>query len=175
MDPSLVQEEWGLMVNNCVQTDVGSPAQIARIREALSPVVGLLDSQVPYWWEESSCVHLTCVGKKLNQAIAAWAGGDPKAATELTLPLDASLDPAALPGEIQGFSTHLMTADAFYAGELTVFQNLLPHEVLVAERLDSWFKTPALACALDRLVGSTLVQVAEPSGLDWENRPRRPG
>lgn len=175
MDPSLVQEEWRLMVNDCIQTDVGSPAQITWIREALSPVLGLPKSQIPYWWEESSCVHLTYAGKKLNQAIAAWAGGDPKAATELTLSLDTPLDPSALPGEIQGFSAHLMTVDALYARELTVFQNLLPHEVLVAERLDWWFKTPALARALDRLAGSTLAQVPEPRGLDWGNTPRRPG
>jgi hypothetical protein len=53
------------------------------------------------------------------------------------------------------------------AGELTVFQNLLPHEILVAERLDWWFKTPAVSRALDRLVASTPVRVAAPRGLDW--------
>ena len=167
MDPSLVHEEWRLMVNDCIQTDVGSPAQITWIREALSPVLGLSDSQIPYWREGPSYTHLTCAGKKLNQAITAWAGGDPRSATELTLSLDAPLDPSDLPSEVQGFSQHLMTVDALYAGELTVFQNLLPHEILVAERLDWWFKTPAVSRALDRLVASNPVRVAAPRGLDW--------
>ncbi len=167
LDPSLVQEEWRLMVNDCIQTDVGSPAQITEIREALSPVLGLPDSQIPYWREGGSYTHLTCAGKKLNQAITAWAGGDPRSATELTLSLVAPLDPSDLPNEVQGFAQHLMTVDALYAGELTVFQNLLPQEILVAERLDWWFKTPAVSRALDRLVASTLVRVDAPRGLDW--------
>ena len=129
------------MVNDDIETDVGSPAQIARIRQALSPVLGLPDSLMPYWQEGAEYTHLTCAGMKLNQAIAAWAGGDPRSATELTLTLAAPLDPSDLPSEVRGFEQHLMTVDALYAGELTVFQNLLPHEVLVAERLDWWFNT----------------------------------
>lgn len=170
MDPSLVQEEWRLMVNDCIETNVGSPVQIARIREALSPVLGLANSQIPYWHDGTSYIHLTCAGKKLNQAITAWAGHDPKSATEFTLSLDTPLDPTNLPSEVQGLSQHLTTVDALYAGELTVFQNLLPHESLVAERVDWWFKTPAVSRALARLAVATLVLVAAPRGLDWGSR-----
>ena len=158
------------MVNDCIETNVGSPVQIARIREALSPVLGLANFQIPYWQDGTSYMHLTCAGKKLNQAITAWAGHDPKSATEFTLSLDAPLDSANLPSEVQGLSQHLTTVDALYAGELTVFQNLLPHGSLVAERLDWWFKTPAVSRALARLSVATLVLVAAPRGLDWGSR-----
>lgn len=167
MDPSLVEEEWRLMVNDGIQTDVGSSAQIARIHQALSPVLRLPNSQVPYWQEGLSYIHLTCAGKKLNQAITVWAGGNPKSATELTLSLDAPLEPSDLPRDVLDFSQHLMTVDTLYAGELTVFQNLLPHEILVAERLDWWFKTPAVSRALDRLAASSPIRVAAPRGLEW--------
>jgi ATP-dependent Lhr-like helicase len=170
LDSSLVQEEWRLMVNDCIQTNVGSPAQITQIREALSPVLGLSEFQIPYWQEGPSYIHLTCAGKKLNQAIAAWAGGNPSAATELTLSLDAPLDPSELPTAPEGFADHLTTVDALYSGELTVFQNLLPHEILVAERLDWWFKTPGVSRALGRLAASTPVRVAAVRGLGWGNR-----
>ena len=167
MDPSLVEEEWRLMTDDSIATDVGSPKQIEEIREALSSVLGLDRSQVPYWREGNNHVHLTCAGKKLNQAITAWAGGDPKSATELTLSLAAPLDLSALPRAVEGFADHLLAVSALYTGELTVFQSLLPHDVLVAERLDWWFKTPALKRALDRLTDGSLVLVDAPKGLDW--------
>lgn len=167
MDPSLVEEEWRLMANDCIQTNVGSRVNINRIREVLLPLLGLRGSQIPYWREGPSYTHLTCAGKKLNQAITAWAGGDLRSATELTLSLDAPLDPSDLPTEIEDFSQHFMTVDAFYAGQLTVFQNLLPHEILVAERRDWWSKTPAVSRALDRIVESTLVPVDAPRGVEW--------
>lgn len=167
MDPSLVEEEWRLMANDCIQTNVGSRVNINRIREVLLPLLGLRDSQIPYWREGPSYTHLTCAGKKLNQAITAWAGGDLRSATELTLSLDAPLDPSDLPTEIEDFSQHFMTVDALYASQLTIFQNLLPHEILVAERRDWWCKTPAVSRALDRIVESTLVPVDAPRGVEW--------
>lgn len=175
MDPSLVEEVWRLMVNDTLETDVGSPAQIEWIRRALSPVLGRSLSQIPYWREKGGYTHLTCAGKKLNQAITTWAGGDPKSATELTLSLAAPLVPSALPDDVTGFAHHLLTVDALYSGELTVFQNLLPHDVLCAEWLDWWFKTPAVSRALRRLLASTLILVDSPDGLDWGSGRTRGG
>ena len=170
MDASLVQEEWRIMVKDCIQTDVASPAQIARIQRALAPVLGLSYAQIPYWRDRTMYVHLTGAGKRLNQVITAWAGGDPKLATELTLTLASPLEPSSLPSEVSGFAQHLMTVDALYAGEMTVFQNLLPHDLVVAERLDWWFKTPAVRRGLDRLTKSTPLLVDAPRGLDWSSR-----
>jgi ATP-dependent Lhr-like helicase len=167
MDPTLIQEEWRLMVSDSIREDVGSPAEIARIREALAPVLGMTYSQIPYWREGSSFKYLTCAGMKLNQAISEWAGGNPSSATELTLSVDEPMNFTELPSELHDLAPHLLAVDAMYAGELTVFQNLLPHEILVAERLDWWFKTPALSRALDRLREATLVLVAAPRGLEW--------
>ena len=167
LDPSLAEEEWRLMRHDGIQTDVGSPAEIARLREALSPVLGMPVSQVPYWMDGTSHCYLTCAGKKLNQAITAWAGGDPRSATELTLALDEPLELANLPREMGGLTEQFMTVDALYAGELTVFQNFLPHEILVLERLDWWLKTPALSRTLHRLAVATIVRVSAPRGVDW--------
>jgi hypothetical protein len=156
-----------LMASDSIREDVGSPAEIARIREALAPVLGMTYSQIPYWREECSLTFLTCAGMKLNQAITVWAGGNPRSATELTLSVDEAIDFARLPGDLHELAPHLLAVDAMYSGELTVFQNLLPHEILVAERLDWWFKTPALSRALERLREATLVLVAAPRGLEW--------
>jgi ATP-dependent Lhr-like helicase len=175
MDPALIQEEWRLMASDSIREDVDSPAEIVRISEALAPVLGMTYSQIPYWREESSLTYLTCAGMKLNQAITAWAGGNPSSATELTLSVEEPMDFSRLPGDLHGLAPHILAVEAMYAGELTVFQNLLPHEVLVAERLDWWFKTPALSRALNRLRESTTMSVAAPRGLEWgTEQPRRP-
>ena len=155
------------MTDDSIATDVGSPKQIEDIRESLTPVLGLEWSQVPYWREGNRYIHLTCAGKKLNQAITAWAGEDPKSATELTLSLAAPLDLSTLPRTVERFADHLLAVSALYTGELSVFQSLLPHDLLAAERLDWWFKTPALKRALGRLINGSLSPVGALKGLNW--------
>ena len=62
----------------------------------------------------------------------------------------------------------LTEAVAREAGERTVFQNLLPVELIKAECVDAVLKTTAYQRSLSRLAGSVLAEVGTPANVEWE-------
>lgn len=174
LDPALAEAEWQLLVSGQIGRDVGSPDRIAALTQALSGLLGLDAETVPVWRDAAGFVHLTCAGKRLNQLLAVWAGADRVKATELTVALPAKLELASIPSDLAGFAELLTDVVAGDVSDRTVFQNLLPVELLRAEALDTWSNTPVIGRTLKRLKRSALRDIAAPVGVDWApNRSRR--
>lgn len=167
LDPTLVEAEWQLLVSGNVSRDVGSPAKLNSMIAALGELIGAPALTVPVWSELSGFVYLTCAGRRMNQLLAMWLGGDPKASTELTVALPHELDLSALPTKLEDFGDNLADVASGEAAERTIFQNLLPVDLLRREALDTWFKTPVYARTLRRLAASSLRPVPAPFGVEW--------
>jgi ATP-dependent Lhr-like helicase len=175
LDPTLAEAVWELMVSGEVDRDVGSPERIQTLSLALGGLLGLRFETVPVWRDPSGCVHLTCAGRRLNQLLAVWAGGDRAKAAELTVSLPAQLELESIPTEVAGFGDLLSDVVAAEVSDRTIFQNLLPVELLRAEALDAWMKTPAFGRTLKRLARSALVEIVAPVGVEWRPKnSRRP-
>jgi len=170
LNPSLAEAEWELLVSGAVDQDVGSPERIAALTVALGGLIGLSSETVPVWHDASGYVHLTCAGIRLNQLLAVWASGDRAKATELTVALPAQLKLESIPTDIAAFGDLLSDVTAAEVSDRTIFQSLLPVELLRAEVLDTWAKTPVFGRTLDRLSRSALLEIPAPVGVDWTPR-----
>jgi ATP-dependent Lhr-like helicase len=111
------------------------------VRRDTLPVARLADGSV---------VHFTFAGRLINTIIARWAGLDSFHAGEIVLQCGGELDLASLPadpGELQDLAADYLSRPL----TLTVFQQLLPPEILVRELTDIWRKAPVYARQLRRL------------------------
>jgi ATP-dependent Lhr-like helicase len=105
------------------------------------PVVRLVDGSV---------LHFTFAGRLINSVIARWAGLEEFNASEVTLRCGRQLDLTDLPanpGDLQDLAADYLSRPL----TLTVFQQLLPPEVLVRELIDIWHKAPVYGRHLERL------------------------
>jgi len=108
--------------------------------------------------------HLTLAGQLVNQAIAVAAGDTSAASDDICCVSARILEPAALPSAPEEFGPYLPSL-THQKEELTLFQTLLPRELVLRELAESWLKTPAHRDALTRIRNGKVRRV-EPSALD---------
>jgi ATP-dependent Lhr-like helicase len=126
----------------------------ACVRTDTLPVVRLVDGSV---------LHFTFAGRLMNSVIARWAGLDTFHAGEVVLRCGRELDLTVLPPAVEG----LREIAADYLSRpltLTVFQQLLPPDLLSRELTDIWQKAPVYARHLQRLREATPI-AADPQLL----------
>jgi ATP-dependent helicase Lhr and Lhr-like helicase len=99
--------------------------------------------------------YFTFAGRLVNGVIAHWAGLSQYEAEDVVLrshmPIDFSRLPTD-PTELQGLAARLLQIP----DDLTIFQNVLPSQLLERELVDAWIKTPVFKRSLTRLQGARL-------------------
>ncbi len=112
---------------------------------------------IPVAMDERGYHYFTFAGQVINSVIARWAGEESFDAREIVLRTQHAIQfnklPTA-PSELQFEASQAMLVPE----NLTIFQLLLPSELLERELVDVWLKTPAFARSLERLSNGTLVQ-----------------
>jgi ATP-dependent helicase Lhr and Lhr-like helicase len=103
--------------------------------------------------------HVTFAGGLANQVLALWAGGDPKSATELSFEAPSVVDFSRLPqpGDLVG----LVHTLEFETDDLTIWQRLLPPQLLRREFEDLWLAQPTHERVLARLRASRPIAMPE--------------
>lgn len=111
--------------------------------------------------------HLTFAGRTLNSLIALWLPADTATAGEISLVTDGLLDLSTLPPTVNDFGRLLRHVDQ-ETGRRSIFQEMLPAELLVRERLDFYQRRPVFGRTLQRLRTARLLEIPTPAGLDLD-------
>lgn len=155
LDPTLLEEIIRLIEHEVPPTGVsGDRADRflsatsdlrAYVRTETVPVVRLVDG---------SLLHFTFGGRLVNTVIAKWAGLDDFHAGEVALRCGREIDLTRLPAapeELQDLAADYLSRPL----TLTVFQQLLPPELLIRELTEIWHKAPVYRRHLRRLREAT--------------------
>lgn len=154
MDPTIVEEMLRLIEAGVPSPAMGEEAgnDFIKSAERMRRHVGW--GRLPVATDGQGRYHyFTFGGRLLNGVIARWAGLDAFDAGEIVLRTDQPVDMSALPRDLQELEDDAALA-LQVPGDLTVFQTLLPAELLLRELGDVWLKTAAHERSLERLRGS---------------------
>ena len=157
MDPTIVEEMLRLIdagIESSAMAEEASRNFLAS-SERMRRYVGW--DRLPVANDRQGHYHyFTFGGRLFNGVIARWAGLDTFDAGEIVLRTDQPLDLSALPGELRSLED-AAALSLQVPGDLTAFQSLLPHKMLLRELGDVWLKTAVHERSLDRLRNSQLM------------------
>lgn len=107
---------------------------------------------------EGRFYHFTFAGRILNGVIARWAGLSDFDAGDLVLRTERGLDLSHLPTDPRDLQSFAELASP-PPEDLTIFQSLLPPDLLAREHRDAWLKTPVHRRSLERLRQANALEV----------------
>lgn len=151
MDPTILEEMLRLLDGG-----IDCPAMVGEPGESFLRAVERMGAHVG--WDRlpvardpaGSYYYFTFGGRLLNGVLGRWAGLDTFDADEIVLRTNRALDFSTIPGDLRALQNAAALALQVPA-DLTVFQTLLPVNVLVRELADVWLKTPVHQRTLERL------------------------
>lgn len=158
LDPTVVEEMLRLLSTGGLEPSMPRELRawfLGRVAR-LGPLVGW--DRLPVACDHRGYHYLTFAGQLMNTVLARWFRLDDYEAGEITLRTDRPLDVQRLPvdiGDLQEFASQVMRVP----DNLTVFQSLLPPDLLQRELVDLWLKTPVHARALARLRGGNVTAI----------------
>ena len=113
----------------------------------------LIDAELPFAHENGSYRYLTFAGRLVNDVICRWEKLDAYQVDDLCIWAPRPIDFCGIPKKPE-----LLSDDAaeglIKAGELTIFQSMLPARLLNQDIVEPWCRTPCFAQILARLVAS---------------------
>ncbi len=157
LDPASIEEMLRLLENGINFSQMGSAGRdrFIGVAERLHRYVGW--DRIPGALDETGYHYFTFAGQVVNAVIARWAGLTPHDAKEIVLRTSQPIDFSKLP--TNSFELRLAATEAMHVPEnLSIFQQLLPGELLERELVDVWLKTPVFGRTLERLRNATIVQ-----------------
>ncbi len=159
LDPTVVEEMLRLLERGEVNASMPPPLRawfLERVAQ-LHPIVGW--DRLPVARDHQSYYYLTFAGCLTNEILARWFQLDDYDAGEITLRTDRPIDISCLPediGHLKRIASHVMRVP----DNLTIFQGLLPLELLERELVDVWLKAPVFARSIARLRAATVAPVS---------------
>jgi len=157
LDPGSVEEMLRLLEIGIdfSKTAGASRDRFAGVAERLRRYVGW--DRIPVALDERGYHYFTFAGQVVNAVIARWAGLRSYDAREIVLRTSQAIDFSKLP--TKSFELRLAATEAMHVPEnLSIFQQLLPDELLERELVDVWLKTPVFGRTLERLRNAAIVQ-----------------
>jgi hypothetical protein len=151
MDPAIVEEMLRLL-----DAGIDNPAMAMEASRTFRAAAERMSrhvawDRVPLARDGQGHYHyFTFRGRLLNSVIARWAALDAFDAGDVVLRTGRRLDLSALPGDPRALEDAAAAALQL-PDDLTVFQSLLPPEVLLRELGDVWLKTAVHGRSLERL------------------------
>lgn len=115
-------------------------------------------NRIPLARDQSDYCYLTFAGKLVNGVVARWARLSSFDAGDIMLRAREPINFSSLPtdpGALQSIAIEVMQIP----DNLTIFQSLLPVELLELELIDIWLKTPIFARSLKRLRQARVAEV----------------
>jgi hypothetical protein len=109
----------------------------------------LLSGSTCYFMRENLYVYLTFAGLEMNSLIAAFFKVDSQQSSDLCLISDAPIDFYKLPETLSGFGSLLGLINT--GEKRSIFQDLLPAELILRERESAWLAKPLAETNLQRL------------------------
>lgn len=157
MDPAMLEEMLRLIDGGISTAEMAAQegkdfkAQVDRIGRYVgwNRIAVARDSQGHY-------CYFTFAGRLLNGVVAKWARLEEFHAGEIMLRADGPIDLSRLPREPQALE-RAATLALQMPGELSIFQGLLPANLLERELHDVWLKTKVYRRTLERLQESEQV------------------
>jgi ATP-dependent Lhr-like helicase len=158
LDPTVIEEMLCILTTGDLE-----PSMPRELRAWLLGRIEQLHQLVtwdclPMAFYHQSYYYLTFAGQVMNTILARWFRLESYQAGEIMLRTDRPLDVSRLPsdvGELKEIASQVMRVP----DNLTVFQALLPPDLLKRELIDVWLKTPVFARSLDRLRTGTITMV----------------
>jgi ATP-dependent Lhr-like helicase len=157
LDPTSIEEMLRLLENGINFSQVASPGRerFVRVAERLRRYIGW--DRIPMALDERGYHYFTFAGQVVNGVIARWANLASHNASEIVLRTSQPIDFSKLP--TNSFELRAAATEAMHVPEnLSIFQQLLPGELLERELVDVWLKTPVFSRTLERLRNATIVQ-----------------
>jgi len=158
LDPTLLEE-----ILNLIEHQVPPAGMTGERADRYTAVTGRLSKYVRTGslpivrLADGSVLHFTFAGRLINSVIARWAGLEAFHAGEVVLRCGRELDLTGLPtatGELRDIAADYLSRPL----TLTVFQQLLPPDLLVRELTDIWHKAPVYERHLQRLREATPIE-----------------
>jgi len=158
LDPANVEEMLRLLEAGVSfrKITMGSGDQFREVAGRLRQYVRW--DQIPMVRNPEGYYYFTFAGKVLNSVIARWARLASFDAGEIALRTEDPIDFSQLPAD--PYKLHSVASQVMQVPEnLTLFQGLLPADLIERELVDIWLKTPVFARSLERLSRATVVLV----------------
>jgi ATP-dependent helicase Lhr and Lhr-like helicase len=166
LDPTLVEAEMLLLQEGSIWADVRSRARFEPLSKVLAPLAQLAPDRLAYWREQERYVYLTFAGQQLNSLLAEWFDAGCDGVSELTLEGPHALDFTGIPQHMSAYEQHFGAVKG-HDKRRTLYQELLPAELLRAEMRDAWLRTPVFERTLRRLAAAIPLEVPAPHGVRW--------
>ena len=165
IDPMSIEEMLRLLDSgiSASRMAVGRQKEFLEIADRLRRYVGW--DHIPVALDERGYHYFTFAGQLVNSVVAHWAELTSFDAGEIVLRSQHPIDFSKLPTDPHDL--RFMASQAMLVPEnLSIFQELLPRELLESELIDVWLKTPVFARSLQRLskgnvIHAPLSQLAE--------------
>lgn len=157
LDPSTVEEMLRLLADG-----IGEVRLAASLRDSFHRTAESLGKYVRF--DRLPCVeaggalqYFTFAGRIFNGVVAKWAGVPIEGAGEIALTTPRAISFGSLPSTLSDL-IDLVPSVMQIPDDLTLFQSLLPIELLERELVEVWLKTPAHSRSLTRLRNATVIQ-----------------
>lgn len=164
MTPSQTVAEWirRVLCDGTEAESVYPRAQAARLTEVVDPLRRALQAgATPLLRQSESYHYLTFAGPLINGALAARLGVS-RLSDAIVLTTESPLDTRKLPASVADLMPGTLTSPS----ERSLFQNLLPDEMLEAEGRSVTVSDPTLSDILRRIRSQPVVEVVAPGLLE---------
>lgn len=118
----------------------------------------LIDAELPFVHKNGRYCYLTFAGTLVNDVICRWQEIDDCEVDDLCIWSPGSIDFRKIPKRPE-FLADYASKSLIEAGELTIFQSMLPSNLLKRDVVEVWHRTPCYAQILQRLVSSEPKQI----------------
>ena len=149
LDTLTVEEMWRLLREGITTTDDLSQKSRHSFFEASEAIRPYLSAGIPYATGGGVKYYFTFAGQTINSAIAGCLRLSTFEAGDISLATSEPIDFQSLP-EMRDIEPYAV-ASLDVPGDLTLFQSLLPPELLRRELAETWRKTPVFQRSLARL------------------------
>jgi hypothetical protein len=160
LDPTLV-ESIGLLVSTGSGAEVSPRTTSARLAQTLHDLATVPEGGTGFRRTNTSVEYLTFAGIQFNKLLAVWSGADQRLATEVLFVANGEVDFGTLPRSMTGF-LDLFAQVEVAREQLSIFQDLLPRDLLGLEGSDVWLKRPVHSRTLQRLRAALSHEVTAP-------------
>ncbi len=157
LDAITVEEMWRLLLEGVTGVDELSQQSRHSFFKAAEDIQPYLSAGIPYAAGGEVKHYFTFAGQTINNAIAGCLGLSTFEAGDISLATSEPVDFQSLP-EMKDIEPYAI-ASLNVPGDLTLFQSLLPLELLHRELAETWRKTPVFKRSLARLRQSRTVLV----------------
>lgn len=159
VDPAILDTSRQMLIDGSWGLDELAKSDVEELESKWRNLGRLLaDAELPFAHENSGYRYLTFAGRLVNDVICRWEELDGYEVDDLCIWSPRYIDFRDVPNKPALLGNHAAES-LTKAGELTIFQSMLPARLLQRDLIEPWSQTPYYARVLERLVSAKPVEI----------------